>query len=203
MLIVLPWHLMMYKVHGMDFFNEYIMKHHIARFTTSAELGRKEPFYFFITTILVGFFPWIVPFLATCKKWSKKVADVFKSGFDFEKMDNYQKFITINTIAAVLILCFFSASSSKLVTYILPIYPFLACITASVFTSDENKKVLDITAILFGIAMLITGIALPFLPSDVFSESITIEYPVKYMLIVPAIFIFPACFMLNARKIQY
>ena len=200
--IVLPWHIVMLKMHDPAFFNEYIMKHHIARFTTSAELGRKQPFYFFILTILVGFFPWIIPAVTTCKNWLTKVANTFKEGFDFEKFDNTKKFITLNAIASLLILCFFSSSSSKLITYMLPIYPFLACLAATIFMSDENKKALDITSILFGIAMLITGIVLPFLPSDVYSESTVIEFPLSYKLIVPAVFIFPACFMINAKNIK-
>ena len=166
--IVLPWHILMLSKHDPLFFNEYIMKHHIARFTTSADLGRKQPVYFFILTILWGFFPWIMPFLATCKNWGKKVIQTFKSGFDFEKLDNLQKFITMNSIAAIVILVFFSISSSKLITYILPIYPFLACITAATlleYSKSEHSKNKILTAffVIFGAIFTIAGIAVPFI----------------------------------------
>lgn len=166
--IVLPWHILMLSKHDPLFFNEYIMKHHIARFTTSADLGRKQPVYFFILTILWGFFPWIMPFLATCKNWGKKVIQTFKSGFDFEKLDNLQKFITMNSIAAIVILVFFSISSSKLITYILPIYPFLACITAATLleyskSKHSKNKILTAFFVIFGAIFTIAGIAVPFI----------------------------------------
>ena len=162
--IVLPWHILMLKTHDPLFFNEYIMKHHLARFTTSAELGRKQPFYFFILTILGGFFPWTLPLIATVKIWFGKILLLFKNRFNFEKYDNYGKFLILNGIAAVLTLLFFSASSTKLVTYILPIYPFLACLAAPVFLcSNENKynKPVRITEIMLGCIFLAVGLIVP------------------------------------------
>ncbi|MCR5261796.1 MAG: glycosyltransferase family 39 protein [Candidatus Gastranaerophilales bacterium] len=172
--IVLPWHLLMLHQHDPLFFNEYIMKHHVARFTTSADLGRKQPFYFFILTILWGFFPWIIPALVTVKDWGSNCVQLIREGFDFNKLNNTQKFITLNAIAAVLTLVFFSASSTKLITYILPIYPFLACLTAKVILDIEQTDKWDnfftnITT-LFGIICVLTGIGVfcskPFLPEE-------------------------------------
>ena len=37
-LIVLPWHIIMFKIHDPLFFNEYIMKHHINRFFSSSQI---------------------------------------------------------------------------------------------------------------------------------------------------------------------
>ena len=42
LLIVLPWHIVMFKMHDPLFFNEYIMKHHINRFFSSSEIHRKH-----------------------------------------------------------------------------------------------------------------------------------------------------------------
>ena len=173
--IVLPWHILMLQKHDPLFFNEYIMKHHVARFTTSENLGRKEPVYFFIITILWGFFPWIVPFLATCKNWGYKIIQFIKNGIDFNKFDNVQKYITMNIIASLLILTFFSISSSKLVTYILPISPFLACLLAAIFISylksKEYDKSIKISSIIIGSIFAIAGIVAPivymFLPQDI------------------------------------
>lgn len=161
--IVLPWHILMLKTHNPLFFDEYIMKHHLARFTTSADLGRKQPFYFFIPTLFVGFLPWIIPVAVTCHKWGKDVVKTFKNGFVFEKMNNTAKFVTLNAIAAVLTFLFFSASSTKLITYILPIYPFLACLTAKVIldiSEDENwNKVFNNVSVFAGIMFIIAGLS--------------------------------------------
>lgn len=191
--IVLPWHIIMLQKHYPLFFNEYIMKHHIARFTTSAELGRKQPFYFFVLTILGGFFPWTLPALATCKIWIGKIIEFFKSGFDFEKYNNTQKFVILNGIAAVLTLLFFSSSSSKLVTYILPIYPFLACLTATIFLNDndEYKKPLRISEIIYGTIFLIAGLIIPctwyFLRDFYNSLTFSINFFIISLLIISAV----------------
>ena len=163
LLIVLPWHLIMLQKHDPLFFNEYIMKHHIARFTTSAELGRKQPFYFFILTILGGFFPWTLVCIASCKTWLRKIVKFFREGFNFECCTNPQKFLILNGIAVLLTLVFFSASSSKLVTYILPIYPFLACLSAMIFISDneEYDKPIRVSEIILGVIFLIAGLIVP------------------------------------------
>lgn len=174
--IVLPWHTLMLDKHDPAFFNEYIMKHHIARFTTSADLGRKQPVWFFVLTVLWGFFPWILPFIATCGNWISKIYQTFKNGFDFNKMDNLQKYITINTVAAIFIFVFFSISSSKLITYILPIYPFLACLTAKIIIdSSQNEainKFIRIINLVLGAIFIAAGLAIPdfimpFFPSEI------------------------------------
>jgi len=163
LLIVLPWHLIMLQKHNPLFFNEYIMKHHIARFTTSAELGRKQPFYFFILTILGGFFPWTLVCIASCKTWLSKIVKFFREGFNFERCTNTQKFLILNGIAVLLTLVFFSSSSTKLVTYILPIYPFLACLSAMIFISDneEYDKPIRVSEIILGFIFLIAGLIVP------------------------------------------
>lgn len=158
--IVLPWHIIMLQKHNPMFFQEYIMLHHVARFTTSEALGRKQPLWFFIATIIWGFFPWIVPVLSTIFRWFLKFFfNIINRNFNTD--DNQTRFITSNVIAVVIILLFFSISSTKLITYILPIYPFLACLTASIFdkylNSEEYQKSINISSIIFGIILLITS----------------------------------------------
>lgn len=178
--IVLPWHIVMLDKHDPLFFNEYIMKHHVARFLTSQDLGRKQPFYFFLLTILWGIFPWIIPVVATIKTWGKKLFEQIKNikAFDFDAMTNSQKYLTVNIIAALLTLIFFSASSTKLITYILPIYPFLACIMAYLvikyITSDEYTKAFNVSTIVAGSIFFIAGIVFCFiklfLPAEIYSD---------------------------------
>lgn len=195
--IVLPWHFLMLEKHDPLFFNEYIIKHHIARFTTSADLGRKQPIYFFILTILWGFFPWIIPFIATCKNWLSKTITVFKNGFDFDKFDNTQKFVTVNAIATIFILVFFSISSTKLITYILPIYPFLACLTAAVLLNYEKpeipkNKLLTVLLAILGVIFFIAGCILPFVKQlfqNDFAQYITVLFPFAPIMILGGFFI--------------
>ena len=182
--IVLPWHILMLQKHDPLFFNEYIMKHHIARFTTSAELGRKQPFYFFVLTILGGFFPWTIVCVASLKTWISKIINFFKSGFNFDNCSNLQKFVILNGIAALLTLLFFSASSSKLVTYILPIYPFLACMTAVIFTCENNDydRPVRVSEIILGSVFLTAGIILPF--AYLFFIKKYVNFPLDYIVVL-------------------
>lgn len=138
--ITLPWHVAMLKTYSPAFFNEYIMKHHIARFLNSESIGRKQPVWFFAVTLLWGLFPWTIPFLATLKKRVKKSFGIFKKQFKTGESSNGQKFAVLNLIGAIVTFLFFSASSTKLVTYILPIYFLVAPLIAFVFDSYTDKK---------------------------------------------------------------
>lgn len=205
--IVLPWHFLMLEKHDPLFFNEYIMKHHIARFTTSADLGRKEPFYFFLLTILWGFFPWIIPFVLTCKNWFSKVVNVIKNGFDFDKLDNLEKFVTVNAIASIFILCFFSISSTKLITYILPVYPFLACLVTAILLSyekqnDSKNKILTAFLVCLGLIFFIAGCFLPFCKSFSpmeYAQYFAVLLPFSPVMIIGGIFIV-ICSVKDLRK---
>ncbi len=121
LLITLPWHIIMFKLHNPLFWDEYIIKHHLSRFLGSEEIDRAQPFYFYLGTLLWGFFPWIYSCLAVLVT---KLKD-FKINSSF---NNISRFLIYNTIIVVFTLIFFSLSETKLITYILPLYPFLACL---------------------------------------------------------------------------
>ncbi len=132
-LIVLPWHIVMLKMHDPLFFNEYVMKHHVARFLGSNEIGRQQPFYFYFLTILWGFFPWILSTLTVL------IRKIFKRDFKFKDLSDIQRFMVYNGIIAIFTLLFFSSSKTKLITYILPIYPSLACLGGYIWTNYIEK----------------------------------------------------------------
>lgn len=132
-LIILPWHIIMLKMHDPLFFNEYVMKHHVARFLGSNEIGRQQPFYFYFLTILWGFFPWILSTLTVL------IRKIFKRDFKFKDLSDIQRFMVYNGIIAIFTLLFFSSSKTKLITYILPIYPSLACLGGYIWTNYIEK----------------------------------------------------------------
>lgn len=132
-LITLPWHIVMLKIHDPLFFQEYVIKHHIARFLGSNEIGRQQPFYFYFLTILWGFFPWIISGLMVL------IRKCFKRDFKFTGLNDTQRFLVYNAIIAIFTLLFFSSSKTKLITYILPIYPSLACLAGYIWTKYIEK----------------------------------------------------------------
>ena len=148
LLIFLPWHMMMYKVHGQAFINEYILKHHLARFVNSAGINRKEPFWFFIPVILVGFIPFAVTLLTVFINEIRKCINTYRNGFTLNLFRYFspdivmnRRFLSINILLFLFIFLLFSSASTKLPTYILPaIFP-LSFIIGYIFEEySENKK---------------------------------------------------------------
>lgn len=160
--ITLPWHIAMLNMHDPLFFNEYIMKHHVSRFLGSGELGRQQPFYFYLLTILWGFFPWIVSTLCVF------IRKLIKWDFGFRGQNDTQRLMTYAGIIALFTLLFFSSSKTKLITYILPIYPALAILGGLIWTNyierGEYSRIINKTVYVLGSVFILAGIAAIFTP---------------------------------------
>lgn len=206
-LVTIPWHLIMLKMHDPLFFNEYVIKHHLHRFLNSEDIGRKQPFYFYILTFLWGFFPWILSAIAAgfCKLKSlhtrysealnedSKTIVKNKAWFNitkeaFDNLDNGAKFLLFNSVAFLFTMLFFSASSTKLVTYILPIYLPAAFIMGFVWKDYIEKakceKAINITVYLLGgiciLASVIAVFTKYFLPEQLYLDI----YSAKWFCII-------------------
>ncbi len=165
-LITLPWHIIMLKMHDPLFFNEYVMKHHVSRFIGSKDLGRQQPFYFYLLTILWGFFPWIISTLPVL------IRKIFKQDFEFNCLTDTRRFLLYNGIIVIFTLLFFSVSKTKLITYVLPVYPSLAClggyIWANYIERGEYGRIINKSVYVLGgvlvaaaVAAMFTGLFLP------------------------------------------
>lgn len=169
-LIVLPWHIIMFKIHDPLFFDEYIIKHHINRFFSSSEIDRKQPFYYYILTILWGLIPWVFSGIAVCVSKIKEI--------------KVSKFMQFNLIAFAVTLLFFSASSTKLITYILPIYFFSANILGYIWEdyifNNKYKKPINISVYIIGGICILAGItavfAQYFLPAQIYQDIANIKW---------------------------
>lgn len=169
-LIVLPWHLIMFKIHDPLFFDEYIMKHHINRFFSSSQIDREQPFYYYILTVLWGLIPWIFSGLA--------------AGIAKFKEIKMSKFMLFNIIAFVVTMLFFSASSTKLITYILPVYFFTANILGYIWEdyifNGKFKKPINLTVYILGGICIIAGITACFmkyfLPEQIYQDILSIKW---------------------------
>ena len=154
LIIALPWHILMLKTYPDLFYQEYIYKHHILRFLGSEVIHRNEPWYFYILTLIWGLTPYTIMFLGI-------------------KNIKFDKFLKLNVITGLLTLIFFSLSGAKLITYILPIYPFLAVIIAQIwvyYIEKDNKllkySILTISSILALGALLFPFVAAYLLKGD-------------------------------------
>lgn len=161
-LIILPWHILMLKTHGQLFFDEYIVKHHIARFIGSEIINRSEPWYFYFLTLLWGFLPWTISVLVVL------IRKITKHDLKLKNLTNYQRFIMYNGIIFLFTLLFFTSSKTKLITYILPLFPSLACLAGYLWTNyverGEYCRVIDKTNYVIGGIFVLASIIAIFTP---------------------------------------
>ncbi|MEN6413619.1 MAG: glycosyltransferase family 39 protein [Veillonellales bacterium] len=115
-LVGLPWYYAMYRLHGGVFIDTFLGFHNITRFT-SPEHPELVLWYFYIPVLLLGFFPWTAVMAQA----------VWTSLIKSSKRD-FQILCFLNTWL-IFIFLFFTISQTKLVSYILPMYPPLAIVT--------------------------------------------------------------------------
>ena len=178
-LIVLPWHIIMFKIHDPLFFNEYIMKHHINRFFSSSQIDRKQPFYFYILTLLWGLIPWIFSVIAIAIAKVKAIKNI-----SFKDLSDRKKFLLFKGIAFLVTMLFFSASKTKLITYILPVYFFTSFLIGALWENymfnNKYKKPVNISVYILGgiciLAGIVTCFSKYFLPAQVYSDLLIIKW---------------------------
>ena len=112
--IAVPWHVYAARANP-DFLNFYFIHEHWLRFTTRIH-GRYQPWWFFLPVFLVGLFPWV--FFAR-----QALAEALGGGWKARRENPEAWFFVI---WVVFIMAFFSKSQSKLVPYILPVFPACA-----------------------------------------------------------------------------
>lgn len=118
LLIAAPWHILVQQ-RNPEFFDFYFIEQHFLRYITP-EVGHYQPVWFFIPNLIIGFFPWVVflpQALITLVPFSRKNREAHQP----------ELFLFL---WAFLIFVFFSFSKSKLIPYILPVFPPLAILIA-------------------------------------------------------------------------
>ena len=114
LLIAAPWHIMVGNANP-GFYQFYFIHEHFERFLTKVH-GRYKPFWYFIPIVLLGLFP-----------WSAFLVQAIKHNLPSTWRERHEHRDTLFLMLwAGLVFLFFSASDSKLVPYILPVFPPLA-----------------------------------------------------------------------------
>jgi len=114
LLVALPWHILVAQANP-EFLNFYVVHEHFQRFLTKRH-GPLRLWWIFIPVLLLGMFPWTVFLIQAIRhnlpsSWSRR---------------RQHKEALFLILWAGLVFVFFSASSSKLIPYILPVFPPLA-----------------------------------------------------------------------------
>ena len=124
--IALPWYLVMYYYHGMPFVDTFLGFHNVTRFL-QPEHSSGVIWYYYIPVLILGFFPW-TPFMVQAYCAALR-----------EKGHNRKHGIFLAIWTSVVFL-FFTLSQTKLVSYILPMYPPLAMLVGWYFDKVWREK---------------------------------------------------------------
>lgn len=124
LLIAAPWFILV-SLRNPEFARFFFIHEHFERFLTKVH-GRYQPFWFFIPVLIGTMLPWSLFIPAACRGvWRERQGAAGSSRLYL-------------LIWAAFIFLFFSKSDSKLVPYILPVFPALALLMG-----DALAKILD------------------------------------------------------------
>jgi 4-amino-4-deoxy-L-arabinose transferase-like glycosyltransferase len=142
-LITTPWFVLV-SLDNPEFPHFFFIHEHLQRFTSKIH-HRAGPLYYFLPILLLGMVPWLGVLVQGVLQGVRNAPGAFQP----KKM---------LLVWAAFIFFFFSISSSKLPSYILPIFPALALLLAC-YLERVSQRVLLINAALLA-ALGIVGLAL-------------------------------------------
>lgn len=128
LLIAVPWHVLV-SLANPEFFHFYFIQEHFQRYLTKMH-NRYEPVWFFIPVLLLGLFPWSA-FLIQALKHNLPAS--------WKERHEHRDALFL-LLWVVLVFLFFSASDSKLVPYILPIFPPLALLIGRYLSDSWDSR---------------------------------------------------------------
>ena len=130
LLLTAPWFVAVSLKHPY-FVSFFFIHEHLTRYLTTIH-HRAQPIYFFIPVLLGGFLPWSVFLPSVTRYW------LGRRGAALQR-DPVGALLVIWTIFIVL---FFSLSQSKLVAYVLPVFPAMALLVAGHFEESMDEETL-------------------------------------------------------------
>lgn len=125
--VAMPWFLAEYYVNGREFFDAFIIKHHIKRYSGVIS-SHSGPFYYYVLVLLAGFFPWVA---------------LLPGGLygAFKDLRNRSSgLLPFSAVWFLFVFVFFSASSTKLPNYIFPLFPAAAIIAGLCLAGIIEKR---------------------------------------------------------------
>ncbi len=141
-IIAVPWHVLMSQA-SPEFARFYFVHEHFQRYLTRGDHGLFRQSWFYIPVVLGGAFPWTV-FLV------QAVKNNLPSSWRQRHQHRDALFLIL---WAGLSFLFFSGSSSKVVPYILPLFPPLAILIGSYLSAGWDKA--DVAGIRLGYWVLL------------------------------------------------
>ncbi|WP_199884141.1 ArnT family glycosyltransferase [Anaerosinus massiliensis] len=189
-LIALPWYGVMYYLHGMTFIETFLGFHNVTRFLQPEHVSGAV-WYYYIPVLLLGFFP-----------WSACLVQAFLSAM--KEKGQYRNVCIFLEIWIFVIFLFFSISQTKLVSYILPIYPPLALLIGYYFDkiwTEKRYKALISFAGFLGLIVAVLSIVMSFTGIGTTVNLISVVKGVTIILSGVAILVLFQSFRHNFRAV--
>lgn len=126
LLIVTPWVVLAARTNP-QFLEFFFLHEHFARFLTRVH-ARYQPWWFFLMVLAIGVLPWLPQTVRALLSGARRT--VPRGTFDTRR---------VLWVWSVFVLMFFSLSQSKLIPYILPVFPSLALLIARQGLAEHRR----------------------------------------------------------------
>jgi 4-amino-4-deoxy-L-arabinose transferase-like glycosyltransferase len=155
-LIAMPW-VFAVSQRNPEFLRFFFVHEHFERFLSRVH-ARYQPVWFFVPILLIGFMPW-TPLLP------KVVADNWRSWRAGDRV------ILLLALWSVFVFTFFSLSQSKLIPYILPMFPALALLSARTLAALDARTVARYLWVASAVWLLVAAVAIVLYATNRLEES--------------------------------
>ncbi len=188
--ITAPWFVAV-SLDNPEFAHFFFIHEHFERFLTKTH-GRYQPMWYFIPILLVGMIPWL--------------GVLFQGAWRGLRAEPAQRFQPARFLLTwiVVVFGFFSVSSSKLASYILPIFPALAALIGAYLAARADSASLKwqgVPAIALGLAACVLALFAPrFANAEVGPELYAAYQPWLYAAAASLLAGGIAAFVLGARR---
>lgn len=188
--IAAPWYLLVQQANP-DFFHFFFIHQQFSRFLSTNTFNNPSPAWFYLPVVFIGFFPW--------------------TAFLFQALSRALKNVWLNRKAYStelflllwigVIFTFFSTPHSKIIGYILPIFPPLALLTGRYISTHWENNTFKLGNILFIILCLLTaGLLLAATEQGWFELIVIIKSHIYLIATLLTISVIAAIFMLKQNS---
>jgi 4-amino-4-deoxy-L-arabinose transferase-like glycosyltransferase len=171
LLLAAPWFVAVSRANP-EFFDFFFIHEHFTRYTTMAH-GRREPWWYFIPLLLVGMLPWIGLLVWAAPR-------LWRDGAPAANGFSWQRFALV---WSAFVFLFFSASGSKLPSYILPMYPPLCLLAAWLLRDIDPRWLARLTlpaAVLVVLATVVVALGYEPVARRLVVETVSLEPTLRF-----------------------
>ncbi len=209
-ILAIPWFAAEMIVTKGAYFHEFILRENFQRFTSVVD-SHKGPWWYHLAAMMGGFFPWCVflPFafaraLASLSWMSLKFGrQRSNQSHPIRQLTQTEDLLFFAALTVLVVLGFFSASTSKLIPYTLPAFPALAILVGVEVACSLRRRHLARLAVpiaLLGIAYSIAFVVAPPLLGKLRDAPVELFNILRIYITCQCVVSAVACILMLARR---